>query len=183
MPLTAVQLLWLNLVANGMQDVALAFEPKEGDELNRKPRDPSEPIFERHVIEHILVAGSVMGVLAFAVFSLALAQGVSHAMAQNITLLMMVLFGNVHALSSRSEKRSLFSMRYTANRFLAIATPAALILHLLAMYVPGLNTVIGLEPVSLSLFATLVGVALIFLAGEETHKARLRWRATRSGKA
>jgi Ca2+-transporting ATPase len=41
MPLTAVQLLWLNLVANGVQDLALAFEPKEGDELSRPPRRPN----------------------------------------------------------------------------------------------------------------------------------------------
>ena len=183
MPLTAVQLLWLNLVANGMQDVALAFEPKEGDELNRPPRDPSEPIFERHVIEHILVAGTVMGVLAFTVFSTAMAQGLSHASAQNVTLLMMVLFGNVHALSSRSEKRSLFTMRYTANKFLAIATPAALVIHLIAMYIPGLNSVIGLEPVPISVFAMLVGVALVFLAVEEIHKAKQRWHAARQNKA
>lgn len=177
MPLTAVQLLWLNLVANGVQDVALAFEPREGDELSRPPRDPSEPIFERHVIEHILVIGSVMGVLAFAVFSLAFEQTGDHAAAQNITLLLMVLFGNVHALSSRSEARSLFSMSYGSNRFLAVATPAALAFHLMAGFIPGLSDVIGLQPVSPEVFASLVAIALVLLAVEETHKASVRWRA------
>ena len=177
MPLTAVQLLWLNLVANGLQDVALAFEPKEGDELEKPPRNPSEPIFERHVIEHVLVAGSIMGLLAFFVYSSALSSGMAHASAQNLTLLLMVLFGNAHALSSRSESRSFFSLSYFSNRFLAIATPAALLVHLMSMYVPGLNTLIGLEPVSISTFMVLLGVALIFFAFEEAHKASLRWRA------
>ena len=180
MPLTAVQLLWLNLVANGVQDVALAFEPKEGDELDKTPRDPSEPIFERHVIEHVLVAGSIMGVLAFGVFYTLIGTGVEHGHAQNLTLLLMVLFGNVHALSSRSEKRSLFSMAYRSNIFLAIATPAALLIHLIAMHVPGLNSVIGLAPVDLQTLALLACVALVFLGCEEVHKATIRRRAEKT---
>lgn len=177
MPLTAVQLLWLNLVANGLQDVALAFEPKEGNELSKPPRNPSEPIFERHVIEHVLVAGGTMGVLAFAMFFLAFSGTGNHGAAQNITLLMMVLLGNVHALSSRSETRSLFRIPYFANPFLAIATPVALTVHLISMWVPGLNSVIGLAPVSLAIFALVVGLAVIFLAAEELHKASIRLRA------
>ena len=176
MPMTAVQLLWLNLVANGVQDVALAFEPKEGDELDKPPRNPREPIFERHVVEHVLVAGSVMGVLAFTTFHILLSQGVDHAHAQNLTLLLMVLFGNVHALSSRSERRSLFSMPYGSNLFLAVATPAALAIHLLAMLVPGLNAVIGLAPPEPWTFLALAGVAVVFLGCEEAHKATIRWR-------
>ncbi len=179
MPLTAVQLLWLNLVANGLQDVALAFEPKEGDELDAPPRDPHEPIFERHVIEHVLVAGSAMGVIAFLVFSSALASGLEHAAAQNLTLLMMVLFGNMHALSSRSEHRSLFTMPYFSNRFLAVATPAALCMHLIAMNTPGLSGVLGLQAVSLTHFGALLGLALFFLGVEEVHKMTIRWRAKR----
>ncbi len=177
MPLTAIQLLWLNLVANGLQDVALAFEPKEGSELKRKPRDPREPIFERHIIEHVLVAGSFMGILAFTVFALSLHLGFSHGEAQNFTLLMMVLFGNVHALSSRSETRSVFTIAYAANRFLAIATPAALGIHLLSMHIPGLRGLLGVSPPPLWVFAALFAVALFFLFAEEIHKATIRWRA------
>jgi Ca2+-transporting ATPase len=177
MPLTAVQLLWLNLVANGVQDVALAFEPKEGDELSRPPRRPNEPIFERHIIEHVLVAGTAMGLLAFLVFFSALNLGHSHPEAQNFTLLIMVLFGNIHALSNRSEKRSLFTVNYFSNPFLAIATPTALVIHLISMNIPGLNSLIGIQPVAISAFAALLGAALIFLSVEEIHKATLRWRS------
>ena len=170
MPLTAVQLLWLNLVANGMQDVALAFEPKEGDELEKAPRKPAEPIFGFRVIEHVLVAGSAMGLIAFAVYSNALRLGLDHAMAQNVTLMLLVLFGNVHALSSRSETRSIFSMRYWGNPFLAVAVPGAFILHVLAMHTPGLSGVLGLAPISLDVFVWLIGAALLFLVVEEVHK-------------
>ena len=56
LPLLAVQLLWLNLVTNGIQDVALAFEPAEGDELARRPRPPGERIFNRVMIERVLLS-------------------------------------------------------------------------------------------------------------------------------
>ncbi|MEN8108509.1 MAG: HAD-IC family P-type ATPase [Pseudomonadota bacterium] len=61
LPLFPIQLLWLNLVTNGIQDVALAFEPEEGHELQRPPRPPNEPIFNRLMIERVLVNAVVMG--------------------------------------------------------------------------------------------------------------------------
>ncbi len=182
MPLTAVQLLWLNLVANGLQDVALAFEPKEGGELDSPPRNPSEPIFERHVIEHVLIAGTTMGVLAFSVYWYALSQDIDHEMATNITLMLMVLFGNVHALSSRSETRSLFQIPPFSNVFLAAAVPGALCLHLLSMHIPGLSDILTIQPISVSTFGILVAVALILLVVEEGHKAILRSRNQRAKK-
>ena len=54
LPLLPIQLLWLNLVTNGIQDVALAFEPEEGNELDRPPRPPNEPIFNQLMIERVV---------------------------------------------------------------------------------------------------------------------------------
>jgi len=179
MPLTAVQLLWLNLVANGLQDVALAFEPKEGHELDRPPRDPAEPIFERHILEHVLVIGGTMGVLAFAVYWSALAHASDAEHARNLTLMLMVLFGNIHALSARSETRSLFTISFFANPLLVLAVPLAQGLHIAAMYLPGLSGVLSLVPVTLAEWGTLAGVALLLLAVEEGHKAIVRARLAR----
>ncbi|MEX2479448.1 MAG: HAD-IC family P-type ATPase [Gammaproteobacteria bacterium] len=176
MPLLAVQLLWLNLIANGVQDVALAFEPKEGGELARPPRSPREPIFDRHIIEHVLVAGGIMGALAFLVFAWLNYQDYSIEAARNLTLMLMVLFGNVHALSSRSETRSLLRIRFFSNPFLVLAVPAAQLVHIAAMYVPGISSVLGLSPIALQEWLGLAAVALLFLAAEETHKWILRRR-------
>lgn len=157
-------------------DVALAFEPKEGDELQRPPRNPSEPVFDRHIIEHVLYSGSVMGVLAFAVFATAIKSGHDLAGAQNVTLMLLVLFGNIHALSSRSATRSLFRTPYASNLFLALAVPAALCTHMIATYIPGLSDVLSIAPVDAPTFVLLAGVALLFLAAEELHKAINRRR-------
>ena len=91
LPLLPVQLLWLNLVTNGIQGVALAFEPSEGDVLTRQPRPPEEPVFNRLMIERTLVAASVMAFVSFGLFFWALWQGMEVAAASNLLLLVMVL--------------------------------------------------------------------------------------------
>ncbi len=176
MPLTAVQLLWLNLVANGLQDVALAFEPKEGAELTRPPRNPNEPVFESHIIQHVIVTGSVMGVLAFSTYAYLMNSGTAVEEARNLTLMLMVLFGNIHALSSRSETRSLFAIRFFANPFLVIAVPFAQLIHIAAMYTPVIGDVLELNPISLNQWLVLAAISLILLVVEELHKWFLRRR-------
>lgn len=170
MPLMAVQLLWLNLVANGLQDVALAFEPKEGGELAQKPRRPDEPIFDRRIIEHVLVTGAVMGGLAFVLFWILQQTGTPIEETRNLVLMQMVLFGNVHALNSRSETRSLFRIRFFSNPFLICAVPLAQLIHIGAMYMPGLSVVLGLQPISLTQWSILLAVALSLFVVEEIHK-------------
>lgn len=170
MPLTAVQLLWLNLVANGVQDVALAFEPKEGNELNHPPRNPNEPIFDKSMINHVLVTGITMGLLAFGVYFFLVFNATSIEDARNLTLLLMVLFGNIHALSSRSETQSLFTMSLVSNPILFFAVPFAQCAHIAAIYLPGISDVLALRPVSIIEWVALFGVAMIFLMVEEIHK-------------
>ena len=179
MPLLAVQLLWLNLIANGLQDVALAFEPKEGDELDFPPRNPDEPIFEHHIIEHVLVVGGAMGALAFASYAWMIDSGMQESEARSLMLMLMIMFGNIHALSSRSERTSLFRIRFFANPFLALAVPVAQLTHIAAAYVPGLKDVLGLHPLSLAQWITLFCVALVLLAIEEAHKWSIRIRHRR----
>jgi len=160
MPLTAVQLLWLNLVANGVQDVALAFEPAEGDELSSHARSPREPVFERHLMTDIIVNGLWMGLVAFGLtWSLDMAGVDEHAM-RNLVLMLMVLFGNVHVLNSRSETRSVFRTPLFSNRLLIAAVVGAQAIHIGAMYTPGLSSVLGIAPISLGDWLELLGLAV-----------------------
>ncbi|OIO73151.1 MAG: ATPase [Zetaproteobacteria bacterium CG1_02_53_45] len=176
LPLTAVQLLWLNLVTNGIQDVALAFEPREGNEMSQPPRDPREPIFNRIMIERTLISALVIGVLAFITFQTLLSSGMDVDAARNGTLLLMVLFENVHAFNSRSESKSVFTHNPLVNPLLFFGTIIAQLIHIAAMYVPGLNTILDMQPVSLLQWLELVPVALTVLLVMELHKwARRTW--------
>ena len=170
LPLLAVQLLWLNLVTNGIQDVALGFEPAEGDELKRPPRPPREPIFDRLMVERVVVSALVMGVLAFLVYDWMLAQGWAVEEARNGILLLMVLFENVQAFNSRSETLSVFRHNPLRNRLLLFGTIIAQLVHIAAMYTPGLRDVLGIAPVSLNQWLALLGLALILLASVELQK-------------
>lgn len=170
LPLLAVQLLWLNLVTNGIQDVALAFEPGEGDELRRPPRSPQEPIFNRLMIERVLVTAGVLGGTAFLVWQWLLQQGIPEEQARNSLLLLMVLFENVMAFNSRSERRSVFNHNPLRNRLLLGGIVVAQLVHIGAMYTPGLRDILGLAPVSAEAWLELFGLSLLLLAVIEAHK-------------
>lgn len=170
LPLLAVQLLWLNLVTNGIQDVALAFEPGEGDELLRPPRSPREPIFNRLMIERVLVSALVIGIVSFVLFQFLLQQGYSIDAARNGTLLLMVLFENIHVFNSRSETRSVFRHNPLRNPILLFGTAAAQLIHIGAMYTPWISDVLHIQPVSLHDWLELLGLALSVLLVMELQK-------------
>lgn len=175
-PLWPVQLLWLNLVTNGIQDVSLAFEPKEGNELKRPPRAPSEPIFNRLMIERVTVSALWISLVTFAAYAWLLRAGYSVAAAQNGVLLLLVLFENIQAGDSRSETTSAFRLSPLRNPLLLIGTASAQLLHISAMYIPGLRDVLHLQPVSLRQWLLTLALALSLIVGCEAHKWLLRRR-------
>ncbi len=175
LPLTAVQLLWLNLVTNGVQDVALAFEPGEGDELKRPPRPPKEPIFNRLMIERTVLSAVGMGILAFLVFNNMLFSGATLDEARNAALLLMVLFENVHVFNSRSEHRFAVTQNPMRNPLLLFGTLTAQMVHIAAMHMPGFSDVLGAMPVDFTHWLELLGIALLILLVMEAHKAVRFW--------
>ena len=182
LPLLAVQLLWLNLVTNGIQDVALAFEPGEGDELRHRPRPPRESIFNRIMIERVVTSALVIGFVAFYLFRTMLEWGYSVEEARNSTLLLMVLFENVHVFNCRSETLSIFSHNPMRNRILLFGTLLAQLIHIGAMYTPWINDVLGIQPVPLDLWFKLLGLALTVTVVMELHKLYLSWCGRTSGR-
>jgi len=177
LPLVAVQLLWLNLVTNGIQDVALAFEPAEGGELARPPRPPRERVFNGLMIERVALSAVVIGGLAFGAYQWMLGRGYAVEEARNGTLLLMVLFENVQAFNSRSETLSVFRHNPLRNKLLFFGTLAAQAAHIGAMYTLGLREVLGVQPVSLAHWSELLALALAMLLAMEAHK-RLRCRSS-----
>jgi magnesium-transporting ATPase (P-type) len=170
LPLLAVQLLWLNLVTNGIQDVALAFEPAEGDELKKPPRPPKEGIFNRLMIQRVFISALAMGIMAYLVFTYLLNTGVGIDQARNSTLLLMVLLENVNVFNSRSETRSAFRHNPMRNRLLLFGTLAAQLIHIGAMYTPGLSDILRVQPVTFDHWVNLLSLALTLLLIMEIDK-------------
>ncbi len=170
LPLTAVQLLWLNLITNGPQDVALAFEAGEPDAMSRKPRNPSEGIFDSIMIQQTIVSGLAMGVVAFAAWYWWLSAGVEEGQARNLLLLLMVFLENVHVFNCRSERRSAFDIPLSHNWVLIFGVLAAQGIHILAMYAPMTQSVLKVAPVSLEEWGTLLLFASSILITMEIFK-------------
>lgn len=170
LPLTAVQILWLNLVTNGIQDVGLAFEPGEGDELKIKPRRHDEPIFDRLMFERIGLSALIMGGVSFFYFKHLIDTGMSEVSARNMTLLLMVLFENFMVANCRSETKSTFSMNPLRNRILFFGTIISQLVHIGALYTPYLKDVLGVSPVSLSDWMMLFVLGLSVLLVIEVYK-------------
>jgi calcium-translocating P-type ATPase len=169
-PLLPVQILWLNLVASGFQDMALAVEKAEPEILKRKPRDPKEPIFNKVMVSRVVVGGLYMGISAFALFYTLLEFGYQEETARNLTLLLMVLFENVHVFNSRSENNSIFKINHAKNRFLWISVLAAQGIHIVSMHNPFMQSLLSIEPVSLEMWTTLLFIALTLVAVMEAEK-------------
>ena len=175
-PLLPIHLLWLNLVTNGIQDVALGLEPAEPNVLRRGPRPPKEPIFNTLMIRRVALGACYMGFVAFGMFFALLQQGVPVESARNDTLLLMVLFENLHAFNSRSEIHYLFRINHVRNLLLPVSVIVAQAVHIAAMQLPWTQHLLSLQPVSLQIWTELLlfSLGLVVLMEAEKYSRRSR---------
>lgn len=164
------QLLWLNLVTNGLQDIALAFEPGEKGLLLRPPRKSNEGVLSPLLWERTLVAGLVMAAGTLTLFRWELDRTGSLILAQTVALTAMVVYMAFHVGNARSESISLFRISPFSNPFLLLATIAALCIHVGALYFPPTQFVLRVEPIEPAAWLRIVVVASTILVAMEVHK-------------
>jgi P-type Ca2+ transporter type 2C len=175
LPLFAVQILWLNLVTNGIQDVALAFEGGEPGAMQRPPRRPTEGIFDGLMVQQTVVSGLVMSLITFGLWAWMIGTGREEETSRNLLLLLMVLLQNVHVFNCRSEYVSAFRVPLRRNYILVFGVLAAQGLHILAMQVPFAQDLLQVAPISPREWGYLLLLALPILLAMEAFKAvRLR---------
>ncbi len=175
LPFIAVQLLWLNLVTNGIQDIALAFEKGDPDTMKNPPRSPRESIFDKRMLQQMMISGLVIAVVTLAFwYHLIEVQGVNQKLARTEILMLMVLFQNFHVLNCRSETRSILRIPLKNNWILIMAIAVAQGLHIAASYIPGLSDVLQVEPIPVGEWAELLILASSILVVMEIYKIFLR---------
>lgn len=148
-PYLAAQLLWVNLVTNGLQDVALAFEPGEKNVLLRPPRDPKEGIMSKLLIQRTLLVGGLISLGVVFNFKAALDSGYSLDKARTLAVTTMVFFQFFQAWNSRSETESIFQLSPLSNPFLFFSLISSALVQLLFIYSPSLNWFFRTERISL----------------------------------
>jgi Ca2+-transporting ATPase len=148
MPYTPSQLLWINLVTNGFQVIALTFEPKERNVLNRPPRDPREGVMSRILIERTILVGLLISVGVIFKFTHALEGGVSLERARTVAVTTMVFFQFFQAWNSRSESASIFRISFFSNPWIVYGLIASILAQLASIYLPALQWVLKTEPLT-----------------------------------
>lgn len=168
LPLYPTQILWLNLVTDGLPDNALIFEPKEKDVLIRPPRDRKAFIFTRNDLVRILLFGTVMAVGSLILFIKFLPQGIEKA--RTVTLAVMAIFQVFNAFNLQSDKESLFKIGIFRNWYLFFAVFITLIFQFLVVKVEFLMGLFRTVPLNLNEWILIFGVSLSVIFVEEVRK-------------
>jgi Ca2+-transporting ATPase len=177
-PLVPVQILWINLITDGLPGLALASEPAERDIMSRPPRRPTESLFARGLGAHAFVVGLLMAALTLGVEAWYWHAGSSSWQTAVFTTLCFTQLAHVMAI--RSEYTALFALGLASNRPLLAAIVVTVLLQCAIVCAPPLNEVFKTLPLGPAEVATCVGCAIIILAIVEAEKwVRRRGRAIR----
>jgi Ca2+-transporting ATPase len=164
-PLLPIQILWVNLITDGLPGLALAVEPAEKGIMQRPPRSPRESLFAGGLGYHIVWIGLLIGALSTFTQWWGLSQGSSHWQTMVFTVLTFAqLF---HVMAIRSERESLFTIGLTSNLPLLGAVLLGAVLQLAVIYVPFLNDVLKTQPLTAGELAFCIALpAIVFVAVE-----------------
>ncbi|MGH9902292.1 MAG: cation-translocating P-type ATPase, partial [Pyrinomonadaceae bacterium] len=142
LPLSAVQILYVNLATDGLPALALAVDPPEDDLMRRPPRDPRTGIFTRPVVLLMLVGGLWSAVVNLGLFVWALNSGRGVEEAMTMTFVSLVLIQFFKAYNFRSDRHSVLRRPF-ANKWLNLAIVRELVMLALILYVPLLERTFG----------------------------------------
>lgn len=134
MPLVAVQLLWLNVVTDGIQDFALSFEKAEKNIMKEPPRDPESSLFDKALFASIMVSGLVIGIIVFTVwYYLIKVINMDVNIARGYIMALMVFIQNIHVFNCRSESASAFAVPLKSNKLIVGGVIVSVLLQIIVM--------------------------------------------------
>ncbi|WP_258359395.1 cation-translocating P-type ATPase [Moorella sulfitireducens] len=149
LPLLPIQILWMNLVTDGLPAMALGLDSKEPDVMQRPPRPPGESVFARGLGRGMAVLGLQIGLATLAVFILGLYLGNGDlATARTLSFTTLVMAQLFAVFECRSEHHSPFAVGYLSNPYLVMAVACSATMQLLVIYLPLLQAVFKTVPLN-----------------------------------
>lgn len=171
MPLLAIQLLWLNVVTDGIQDFALSFEKAEEGILKEKPRNPKESIFNKELLQEIIVSGLIIGGIIFIVWFFLLKKfNMDIVVARGYVMALMVFMQNIHVFNCRSEHKSAFTVPIKNNRLIFVGVFISILLQIIVMEIPVLSNILRTVSIPILHLIYLFIIALLILIVIEIYK-------------
>jgi Ca2+-transporting ATPase len=168
-PLTAVQIIWINLVTDAMVGVPLGTEPKVGDELKQPPRHPKVGLLYPGLILRVAFLAVMMGVGGFVVFHWAYSR-VNLEEARTMVFCTIVAFEWFKAMTARSFEHTAIKLGIFRNRLLVLAVSVAVLLQIAVIYVPFMQTAFKTVPLTLTQWGIVIGIAASVFVIEELRK-------------
>lgn len=181
LPFVPTQILWINLVTNGLQDVALALEPGEPDVLDRPPRPLDEGILSRVLLWRTLVVGVTIAAGVVWYFKWLHQTGHSLEVCRTGAVTVMVFYQFFQVLNCRSETRSIFRMNPFSNMFLLVSLVAATLAQVAVVQWSGAQWIFRTVPLTPLQWATCVGLAVSVVIVVEVGKLLARLTRGRTG--
>jgi Ca2+-transporting ATPase len=176
LPLLPLQILWMNLVTDGLPALALAVEPAEKDSMRRPPHPSDEGIFARGLGIHVIWVGMLMAIVSLGMGYWAWSTG--HKAWQTMVFTTLALTQMGHVMAIRSERNSLFQIGLFSNRPLLASVLLTIVLQLTLIYVPFMQQTFSTMPLSGSELAISLGLSMVVFIAVEIEKFVIR----RSGK-
>ena len=172
LPILAAQIIWLNFVTDGFLDVSLAMEPKEGHLLDGKFEKPKKYLVDKLMTKRMVLMSLVMALGTLYLFKNYYEADLAKAWTMSLTVL--AAFQWFNAWNCGSENKSIFRMNPFSNKYLVGATVTVIVLQLLAIYTPVMNTFLKTVPLNVSDWMALVPIAGLIVLVEEIRKGFTR---------
>jgi Ca2+-transporting ATPase len=174
-PLLAIQILWINLLTDGLPGLALAYEPAEANTMQHPPRPPGQPILGAGLGWFIGWVGLLIGGLTLGTQAWAIHDGDAHWQTMTFTVLCFTQLGGVLAI--RSSRESLFTLGLFSNKPMLGAVGLSVALQLLVIYLPFLNKMFTTRPLSWGELGLAVAISSVVFWAIELQKLLIRRRA------
>jgi Ca2+-transporting ATPase len=174
--LLPVQILWMNLVTDGLPALALGVDPAAPDVMERKPKDPNEPPITRDMLAIMVAVGLIMAIGTLLVFHFAFESGVNIDRARTMAFTTLVMFQMFFVFSARSPYIPLHKLGFLGNKKLILAVGVSILLQLMIIYFQPLQAAFSTSPLELMDWVWIVLTASSVLIIMESFKT---WRYRR----
>ncbi|MGE5341036.1 MAG: cation-transporting P-type ATPase [Candidatus Omnitrophota bacterium] len=161
LPITPVQILWINMTTSICLGITLAFESKEPDLMQRPPRDPKIPIMTGDLITQIIVVGLLLALGVFGVFFYERSKGLSIEEVRTAAVGVLVFLEILYLFNCRSLSRSMFALGVFSNRWLIIGVLVMIGLQMFFTYSPIMNRFFQSAPLSLNVWGSIFFIGLL----------------------
>lgn len=161
LPLLPIQILWVNLVTDGLPAIALGFDPPERDIMMRPPRGAKENIFSNGLLSLILFRGVLIGISTLAVFSTILHITGQVEIARTGAFCTLVITQLIHVFECKSERKNIFEIPVFNNAALVLAVICSLVMILGVIYIPSLQSIFKTVPVSMDEWILIGGFSAL----------------------